>query len=204
MSCQDSRDCQEARGGTICRAVVCRECSPGRRLGFTDSSAVSTDLQNPVKWCFQAGSFKVTYSLPTSLILGRWSQVCSKEGSLCSHPGALRGSAPHLLLGRGETPFALELGWKKLLPACRQLGYLCVYIIWAVCDCRAPLFYLIVCLEASPDLIMPAVVSLNLSRAPSGIAWAGSSVHTLSWSWANRAWQGVSGFLRLRSLLGCY
>lgn len=128
---------------------------------------------------------------------------CVAKIALCSHTTVLC-MATLATCERGDSPFGLNWAQKKLQLACRQLGYLHVYIIWAVCDCRVPLFYLIICLEASPDLIMPGVVSLTLSNAPSGIAWAASSVRTLSHDWANRHWHGVSGFLRLRRLLGCY
>lgn len=71
-----------------------------------------------------------------------------------------------------RAPFGLNWTPKKLRPACRQLGYLHVNIIWPVCDCRTPVFYLIIRPEVSPDLIIPAVVSLVLSCAASGTAWA--------------------------------
>lgn len=145
------------------------------------------------------GSLKVT-PFPPACSWGdalRW----AARRALCIHSA---GSACSPVLPiRGILSLGSELGWKELQLVCRQLGYLRVCIIWAVCDCRVPLFYLIVCLEASSDLIMPVVVSLGLSCVLSGITRAGPAVHMLAHNWANTDWQWVSGFLRLRSLLGC-
>lgn len=211
MSFEDYRD-WGGKGGVSTRQWCVRSApkSPDvadGRLVFRDSSAVSTT--------------KPHQAMPPGILMPppacSWGDALSKSPALEVMPsdvqqGEVSAFTRQCSAGSASSPvlpvrrilsLCSELGWKELQLVCRQLGYLCVCILWTVCDCRVPLFYLIVCLEASSDLIMPTVVSLGLSCMPSGIAWAGPAVHMLAHSWANRDWQWVSGFLRLRSLLRC-
>lgn len=155
MSFQDYRD-WGGKGGVSTRQWCVRSApkSPMWQTGgLSAETALLSAQQNPGR-CLQAGggSLKVTYSLPT--ISGgdavRWAlhSLQSPAGRACSP----------VLPVRGFSPFAL--GWKELQMVCRQLGYLCVCIIWTGGDCRVPLFYLIFCLEASSDLIMAQLCHL--------------------------------------------